>query len=68
MMEYKNTYYHYGSHIVGAPGMSARGVQPQPLCSQGTTTIRVPGPGLLPGQQCTKVRAIMIDYECDTSR
>ena len=65
MIEYQNTYYYYGSHIVGAPGMSACGVQPQPLCSQGT---RVPGPRLLPGQQCTKVRVIMIDYECDTSR
>ena len=66
-MEYRNTYYHqYGSHIIGPPGVSAHGVQPpyaaQPLCSQGTTMIRFPGPELLPGQQRTQVRAIMTNY------
>ena len=59
MMEYKNTYCHYGSHIVG----SAHGMlfTAQPSCSQGSTTIRVPGPTILPAQQSTQVRAILTD-------
>ena len=59
MMEYKNTYYHYGSHIVG----SAHGMPftAQPSCSQGSTTIHVPGPKVLPAQQPTQVRAILTD-------